>query len=122
MKLLDDFYRILATDGTDRKIVARIALNKDHMIYSVHFPGQPVTPGVVQLKFVQDILENQLDKKLKLKSLPRCNFTQILNPYTTPELTITTEFKISEGFLQVKATGTDAEISFFAFNAIYQAE
>ena len=120
MKFLYDFYRILETDQTDCKIVSRIALNKDHMIYSVHFPGHPVTPGVIQLKLVQDILENQLDMKLKLKSLPRCKFTQILNPLTSPELIIIAEFKFSEGLLQVKATGTDAGKSFFAFNSTYQ--
>ena len=120
MKFFDDVYRILETDKTDCKIVSRIALNKHHMIYSVHFPGQPVTPGVIQLKIVKDILENQLDLKLKLKSLSICKFTQVLNPLICPELTINAEFKFSEGLLQVKATGTDAGKSFFAFNSNYQ--
>jgi 3-hydroxyacyl-[acyl-carrier-protein] dehydratase len=120
MKTPGDFFTILETDEADGKLVSRIALNREHIIYSVHFPGHPITPGVIILQLVEKVLENQLNMNLNLKSLRSCKFTEILNPHSTPELTINAEFKYSEGLLDLKATGTDSNKSYFSFSAVYQ--
>lgn len=119
MKATEGIYRVIETKQENGMIVSGIALNRDHFIYSLHFPGHPVTPGVVLLRIVQELLESQLRLKLKLKTLTQCKFTRVIDPLIHTEFTIHTEFEIKDGFLKVKATGRNEEYSFFTLSTIY---
>ena len=61
MKLINDFFRITEVSMTDGGMTCRVALNPDHYIYSVHFPGNPVTPGVCLLQMAAELLEHQYE-------------------------------------------------------------
>jgi 3-hydroxyacyl-[acyl-carrier-protein] dehydratase len=99
-------------------ITAEISLNASHDIYNGHFPGAPVTPGVVQLEIVKEILQVSLERKLKMKAMRTCKFLQIINPLETTSLTISVKFTESE-LLEVIASGQNSEYTFFKAQLAY---
>ncbi len=45
-----------------------------------HFPGKPVLPGVAQLAFVMDVLEQTLGKTVSVAGVSRVRFKQAIHP------------------------------------------
>lgn len=87
-----------------------IELNPYHIVYTGHFPGHPVTPAVVQMQIVHELLEDLLGKKLKLIAMPQCKFLNILDPIETPQIAVHIEIKKIDELLNIKArseNGTD---------------
>lgn len=80
MMLKDDFYSIVAIECNETKIHATIKIEANHVIFAGHFPGNPVTPGVVEMELVKEIVSECLKKKIKLTKMSNCKFLAILNP------------------------------------------
>lgn len=118
--LINDFFKITDSTNAVGKLSSRIKLNAKHKIFGGHFPGNPVTPGVVQIQIVKEILENHFNKELALKTMSRCKFLRILNPNETPELFINLEISETEGVIKINAVGQEQENTFFKFSATYQ--
>src|SRR5258708_3440127 len=118
--LLNFFFEILESGFADGQLTPVIKLNPRHEIFDGHFPGNPVTPGVVQLQMVKEILENYFKRELKLISISRCKFLNILNPEETPVLTIRIEISEADDLIKVSVTGQDKERAYFKLNASYQ--
>ena len=59
MKLIDDFYKIVLLEKNDDSFSCKVSLNANHGLYRVHFPGNPVTPGVclIQMASEKDLPE-----------------------------------------------------------------
>jgi 3-hydroxyacyl-[acyl-carrier-protein] dehydratase len=93
MILLDSFYSISSHSKNDNAIMANIAINADHKIFSGHFPSNPVCPGIVQLQIIQEILGKAIEKKTQLKKLKNCKFMAIFNPIESPIVDIEIELK-----------------------------
>ena len=104
----------------ENKLNAKIKLNARHRIYEGHFPGNPVTPGVVQIQMVKEMLLYFFKKELKLISVSRCKFLRILNQDENPVVTFQMEISNSENKIKVSATGEINGNPFFKMNAIYQ--
>ena len=119
MKLLNDFFEILQSSVVDSKFISTIKLNPEHIVYIGHFPGHPVTPGVIQLQIVHELLELHLDRKLKLRKMPKCKFLKILNPTDTPQLEIHIELKKEEQLINIKAIGKNRFGIYFKFSSSY---
>ena len=115
--LLNDFFEIIENRREEGKIAAVIKLNAQHKIYAGHFPGNPVTPGVVQLQIVKEILESTYKKELKLASMRNCKFMKILNPNVTPLVTI--DISSSANRLEVSVIGKHHEDIFFKLTALF---
>jgi len=88
MRLNDSLFRITRTSLTDdAHYVYDIRLDADHLIYRAHFPGHPITPGVVilqtalELKSLHDREEREMEKVNNLK------FIAVVDPRETPSLT-----------------------------------
>ena len=119
MKLINDLYNVLETSVTDGGFSTTIRLNPKHIVYAGHFPGHPVTPGVIQLQIVHELLEHHLSVKLKLIEMPQCKFQKILNPDETSQLVIYIEIK-QHNDLIVNARGGNGSDIFFKLNAVYR--
>lgn len=87
MILRDTFYKINTLTFQDNVLEAKISIDAKHTIYEGHFPNNPVTPGVVQLEMVKEILGTHFNKTIQLKSLSSSKFLAVLNPEKTPEAT-----------------------------------
>lgn len=120
MKLIGDLFLILKEDERESGFVAHLFLNPEHLVYKGHFPGQPVTPGVIQMQIVHELLERHLKKKLKLISMPQSKFLSILNPEKSQEVKFVIDLKMKEGCLSVNASGMNNDTIFFKLRATYQ--
>jgi 3-hydroxyacyl-[acyl-carrier-protein] dehydratase len=118
--LLNDFFEIVELSLAGNKIISRIKLNAAHKIYAGHFPGNPITPGVVQIQIVKEILEHVHKKELRLAAMSRCKFLKILNPDQTPFITI--DIAVSENPLQVSVSGIENEEIYFKLSAQFSDE
>ena len=101
---LDELFTVLSLNATAETISAEIRIDESHLIFTGHFPGSPVTPGVVQLQIVKEILEIHLHQKLRMKTMRSCKFLKILNPIETPVITIAIKFEDQEESLEVTAS------------------
>lgn len=120
MKLINDFIKVLETSINEKGFITTIEFNPDHFIYRGHFPGYPVTPGVIQMQIVHELLEKHFCKELKLITMPQCKFLKILNPKETVRIVIHIEMNIIDELLNVKAWGEDGRDIFFKLNSVYQ--
>lgn len=116
--LLNDFFSIVKLSSNLEVISAETTINSKHALFKGHFPSSPVTPGVIQLQIVKEILEEHLKRKLRLKTLRSCKFLKVINPLETPELFIDLRFYEGE-FLEVTASGSYGDIVFFKAQASY---
>ncbi len=120
LKLLNTLFVLLDTSVNERGFTTTIQINRDHIVYTGHFPGYPVTPAVIQMQIVHELLENYLGKKLKLLAMPQCKFLTILNPVKTPQLAIHLEIKKIDELLEIKAHGENGQHVFFKLASVYQ--
>lgn len=118
--LLNNFFTISDLKAEQHKVVAAIELNAKHRIFDGHFPDNPVTPGVVQLQIVKEILEFHFKKDLVLKIISKCKFLNILNPGNTPSISVTIDFSLVDENIKINAVGEQGDTAFFKFSAIYQ--
>lgn len=105
MRLIDDFFKVLDTTVGENGFYTTIELNPGHLVYTGHFPGFPVTPGVVQLQIVQELLEKHLGRRLRLHTLAQGKFLKTVNPNETRRLVVLVTFVEEAGGLRVNARG-----------------
>ena len=113
-------YEVLDNSVNETGFITTIKLNPHHIVYSGHFPGHPVTPGVIQMQIIHELLEKKFGKSIKLTAMDQCKFLKILNPQEISQITIYIEFKRTDGLLHINARGEYGTEIFFKLNAIYQ--
>ena len=80
MRLTEGFFNIEAICDADSGFEAVLRINPEHPIYKVHFPGNPITPGVCIIQAVGELLENRLGRKLYLKTVKNVKFLSVIIP------------------------------------------
>lgn len=96
--LMNDFYTVQDLQSDEGSLQCRVIYNASHAIFEGHFPGQPVVPGVCTIQMVKELLEQQLDKKLLLRSTGQVKFLQLILPDVQPEVTISWK-ETEQGYL-----------------------
>lgn len=119
MKLIDELYQIQQFDLDEGLIEAKIVLDKDHLIYKGHFPGFPVTPGVIQIKMIEEIIIRYLNLNLKLQSIAQCKFLQVINPEDDNYLSTTIGYNLLDDKLKVNAVLFKKEQVAFKLQAVF---
>jgi len=104
----------------DNGFTVTITINPEHIVYLGHFPGHPVTPGVIQLQIVHELLEYHFQKNIKLVSVSDCRFLKVLNPEETKQLTVHAGYTLENGLLHIRATGNNGSFVFFKLSAVYR--
>lgn len=119
MKLLNNLYSISASEKGIDSYKFFLKLNADHPIYSYHFPGNPITPGVCILQMLSELLELVSDRNLKLKSYVNVKYLNIISPKESSDITI--EFSVTESQeeVKVKAIVKNDRSSFAKISALY---
>ncbi|WP_025761938.1 hypothetical protein [Dyadobacter tibetensis] len=116
--LLNELYSIENLSETDTMLKARVRINADHPIFSGHFPGNPITPGVIQMEMVKAVMQEKLGRRLTMKSMKTCKFLQIINPEATPLIDLEIVYNDVE-LLEVAATGVFGETVYFKMQSAY---
>ena len=120
MKLINELFEVLESTTSETGFIATIKLYAGHVVYAGHFPGQPVTPGVIQLQIVHELLEKHFNRNLKLITMHQCKFLKILNPNETSQIVVRIEFTRQEELLHIKAWGENGATIFFKLNSVYR--
>lgn len=121
MILKDTFYTINALKFEDQVLEASISIDANHSIYKGHFPNNPVTPGVVQLEMVKELLATQFNKSIQLKTLATSKFLAVLNPVNTPEASFKmTVIEQEDETLKVSGQLSTVEGVCLKFSGVYQ--
>jgi 3-hydroxyacyl-[acyl-carrier-protein] dehydratase len=67
-------------EGGKTRVTASLTIDPSHHIFSGHFPGQPVLPGVCMIQMVKEILSHHLNMTLFLTEASNIKFLAILDP------------------------------------------
>ena len=101
MKLINDFFEIIAKESNDNELRCQVKINPDHYIYQAHFPGNPVTPGVCLIQMAEEILRQEYDKDYQLFLLKSIKFKKIVEPADKPVFVFNNMTEDEEGHLCV---------------------
>ncbi|MCR5152085.1 MAG: 3-hydroxyacyl-ACP dehydratase [Prevotella sp.] len=88
MILTNDLFYIIKKQETDNEMLYNIKLNGNHVIYTAHFPGNPITPGVCLMQMVTELLESHSKKHLILDTVVNIKFRKAITPDMEPSVTI----------------------------------
>ncbi|QQX77878.1 MULTISPECIES: 3-hydroxyacyl-ACP dehydratase [Aequorivita] len=102
--LIEDLYKVTATEKSAEGILAQIHLNKDHAIFKGHFPGNPVMPGVCMIQIIKELTEEATGKNLFLAVSSNIKFMAIINPENNPDLQIAIDIAEEDDEVKVKNT------------------
>ncbi|MBT8319395.1 MAG: hydroxymyristoyl-ACP dehydratase [Gramella sp.] len=100
--ILEGFYEISHTSLAGDNAVTTLKVNKDHEIYQGHFPGRPVTPGVVLMQLFKEEAERIFDKKLQLVRADNVKFTAVFDPTQDRELILESNLTETGEFIKLK--------------------
>jgi len=120
VKLLNDLFEITESSAHESGFITTIKLFPDHIVYVGHFPSQPITPGVMQLQIVHELIEAHFGKPINLIAVDDCKFLKIVNPEQTKELKIAVEFAVTDSVLHVRAVGKHDADMFLKLKGTYQ--
>ncbi|MEO8414573.1 MAG: 3-hydroxyacyl-ACP dehydratase [Ginsengibacter sp.] len=118
---MNDLFVVIESSATDTGFSTTLELNPGHIIYAGHFPGHPVTPGVIQIQIVHELLENHLGKNLKLITVDQCKFLKTLNPNETSGIVVHIELKEINDLINSKAWGENGTDIFFKMGSTYRS-
>ena len=77
---LNDLFSIITEEKSKKQATFTIRLNKEHAIYSGHFPDSPITPGVCIVQIAVDLLSHLSGRNLQLTQAKNVKFLQIIRP------------------------------------------
>ena len=107
MKLNDDFFAILSRSTDQNRLEYKIALNAAHNIYSLHFPNNPVTPGVCLLAIVRELLSLEFGVEYTVREAAKIRYFKPVNPMENNRLTITIDITPTNSDCLLSATIAD---------------
>jgi 3-hydroxyacyl-[acyl-carrier-protein] dehydratase len=87
-----NFYSVTKTESFNEErnhFTVSVALNPSHPVYKGHFPEMPVAPGVAVVGMIQEILEEQLQKRLFMNEASDIKFMKLILPDDQGEFMIT---------------------------------
>ncbi|MDR1860295.1 MAG: hypothetical protein LBR06_05180 [Bacteroidales bacterium] len=88
MKLIDDFFTVADCRVDDSGSLYTMNVNAAHPIFSVHFPGNPITPGVCIVQLIKELWEQQSRTQAFLKRINNVKFLAVINPLETPTVRV----------------------------------
>jgi 3-hydroxyacyl-[acyl-carrier-protein] dehydratase len=116
--MTQDLFTISDIQSGENELRAVAVMNPDHRIFEGHFPGAPVTPGVIQLEMVKALLSRHFQTDMRLHTIRTCKFLEVLDPRLNPVIDLIIKLKQSDS-LEVTASGHQQEKTFFKVQATY---
>ena len=118
--ILDGFYQILNTTLAGDEASTTLKVNQYHEIYKGHFPGRPVTPGVVLMHLFKEEAERIFDKELQLVRADNVKFTAVFDPTQDDELILESHLTESGEFIKLKGLAKNKQGIVLKISALYK--
>ena len=85
-----------SVEGSQTKLLATVSLNDSHPIFTGHFPGNPVVPGVCQIQMIKELVEKAVMQQLRLTESDNIKFLSMISPLVNKQLEFVVQIKPSE--------------------------
>ena len=83
---MNDYYQIDSHEEEGNETIFSIRLIPEHCVYTGHFPGNPISPGVCNIQMFKECTELLTGKTMFLAFIDKCKFLAVMSPLTTPQL------------------------------------
>ena len=114
------FFTSDTAERTGSRLSGAITFNAAHAIFSGHFPGQPVVPGVCMLEVIRELLETAAGKKLLLRRAQQVKYLAPIDPRLTPEVQFDIDFHEEGPGYTVNARLFRDEVQFLKFKGVME--
>ena len=118
--LQNSFYTVEKSEFTDNILCAGIKLNPSHEIFKLHFPGNPVTPGVCLLQIAHELLDLGFKRKLRLTEARNIKYLKVINPVENPEIEFDIKYRTENDLIFADINIVAGETVFTRINATYK--
>jgi|WetSurMetagenome_2_1015567.scaffolds.fasta_scaffold185965_2 3-hydroxyacyl-[acyl-carrier-protein] dehydratase len=116
----NNIYQISKFKSDNEGIEATIKFNETHPIFSGHFPGNPIVPGVVQVQIIKNLMEKKFEQNLILSQAKNIKFLSIISPVNHPQVEVLLRIQcLEDNSMQVHANIRSGENTFMKFAGIY---
>jgi 3-hydroxyacyl-[acyl-carrier-protein] dehydratase len=116
----NSFYTIEQTESDANNFCVTLVLNPSHDIYKVHFPGNPITPGVCLLQISLELLNNNFKRKLRLVEAKNIKYLKVINPLENPRIEFIIHCKSENDLIFADIRIVSGETVFTKINATYK--
>lgn len=109
----DDFYSVVQKCKHEHGFKVSITFNKNHWIYSCHFPGRPITPGVCLVQIAKELVSEHYNTAIEISEIKNIKFLHVLGADDSGSITF--DVKIDEtvpGKINATITITNDSICF----------
>ena len=117
MPSLTDFYTKTDWEVKDHSLSCVLAFNEAHPIFTGHFPGNPIVPGVTTIEILMALLEEALGLRLALQNAQNIKFLQLITPVSRPAVNMS--WTESAGIYAATAIMKDGAATLFKMSASY---
>jgi len=109
MVLLENFFKILKEEKGINEDFFYLQLNSEHEIYQVHFPNNPITPGVCLLQILKEIVKKYYfnSESITITSVKNIKFINPINPLENNIIMYQINFNIIENSAIINSTVFD---------------
>jgi len=121
MSFENHFYTVNSEELEQGSAVFALSINSQHEVFKGHFPDNPVTPGVMQMEMVKELLSKVEKREMSLVSMGNCKFLKVLDPVKSPEVTLSMNYaKQEDGQYKVSTQIKDESGIYLKMSAYYQ--
>ena len=118
--ILKDFYEVLRTENNEDLHLTTLKIDKDHEIYKGHFPGRPVTPGVVLMQLFKEEAERLFEKDLQLVRAENVKFMAVFDPTQDDELILESSLEQNADFIKLKGIAKNTNGIVLKISSMYK--
>jgi 3-hydroxyacyl-[acyl-carrier-protein] dehydratase len=118
--LLNTFYTIEYTESSEDSFRTGLLLNTEHQIYAVHFPGNPITPGVCLLQMALELLDLKFERRLRLIQAKSIKYLKVINPLQNPKIEFNFKYIIENDLILTDINITAGEEIFTRISATFK--
>ena len=118
--VIRDFYEINERSSGDSGSVVNLSINGAHELFEGHFPGKPVTPGVVLMQLFKEEAERFTESSLLLVRATNVKFISILDPKEDDQLILESHFSVSEDHVELKGIAKTSDKNVLKINCLYK--
>ncbi len=88
-------------------MVVSVTIAANSPWFSGHFPGDPILPGIAQLKMVTDLIAKSTQGTSRMTGLSRVKFRKIVRPEEVLDINVTCGNKADQYNFKITSAGED---------------
>lgn len=106
--MFNNIYNIIKEEGNHTVI----QLDKDNVIFKVHFEGNPILPGACMTEISRELIERRTKQRLNIKNIKSIKFLQLVSPQQHIEILFDINIVVLENNeLQAKINVCDLSVN-----------